>query len=285
MKPFTARDVLARVEAQLTRTRERETLRKQAESLGEANRLKDEFLATLSHELRTPLNAILGWSHMLRSGTLPPATQQRALDALHRNAKAQTQLVEDLLDVSRIISGKLPIKADAVDLSTVIAGAIDAIRPGAAAKQVALNVTLDPEAQMLVTGDADRLQQVVWNLLSNAVKFTPAGGRIDVDVRRAESRAELMVRDTGLGIDPAFLPHVFERFRQADSSPARTLADWASTAIVKHLVEAHGGTVSANNDGRDRERPCRSSACQAVALPASAPESPSGGAGWPAHVR
>ena len=175
------------------------------------------------------------------------------MDALDRNAKAQTQLVEDLLDVSRITSGKLTIKADAVDLSTVVAGAIDAIRPSATAKGVDLTVAIDSESQIFVTGDADRLQQVAWNLLSNAVKFTPGGGRIDVEVRRVESRAELVVSDSGQGIESAFLPHVFERFRQADSSPARTHGGLGlGLAIVRHLTEAHGGAVSADSAGRDQ---------------------------------
>ena len=245
------RDISVQVKTRLALAASESQFRELAENLTEANRLKDEFLALLSHELRTPLNAILGWSHMLRSGALPSDTQRRALEAVDRNAKAQMQLVEDLLDVSRIISGKLTIKDDAVDVYTVIAGAIDAVRPSASAKGVSLNVEIDPESQILVTGDADRLQQVGWNLLSNAVKFTPEGGRVNVDVRRAQTQAEIRVTDSGEGIDPAFLPHVFERFRQADSSPSRVHGGLGlGLSIVKHLVEAHGGTVGAASAGK-----------------------------------
>ncbi len=244
------RDISAQVQARLAIAESESQFRQLADSLSEANRIKDEFLATLSHELRTPLNAILGWSHLLRSGTLPAQTHQRALEALDRNAKAQTQLVDDLLDVSRIISGKLAIKSEQVDLAAVIAVAIDAIRPSATAKGVNLEVTIDPGAQVFVTGDADRLQQVAWNLLSNAVKFTPDGGRVDVEVRRAVSCAELIVADTGQGIAASFLPHVFERFRQADSSTARTHGGLGlGLAIVRHLTEAHGGSVTVESAG------------------------------------
>ncbi len=245
------RDISVQVKTRLALAASESQFRALAENLTEANRLKDEFLALLSHELRTPLNAILGWSHMLRSGALPSDTQRRALEAVDRNAKAQMQLVEDLLDVSRIISGKLTIKGDAVDVYTVIAGAIDSVRPSASAKGVSLNVGIDPESQILVTGDADRLQQVAWNLLSNAVKFTPEGGRVTVDVRASHSQAEIIVTDSGEGIDPAFLPHVFERFRQADSSPSRVHGGLGlGLSIVKHLVEAHGGTVLAESGGK-----------------------------------
>ena len=247
------RDISAQVQARLTIAESESRFRELAESLGEANRLKDEFLATLSHELRTPLNAILGWSHMLRSGTMPSGTQQRALVSLERNARAQAQLVDDLLDVSRIISGKLAIKTDAVDLSTVIAAAVDAVRPGAQAKGVSVNVALDPEREILVTGDGDRLQQVAWNLLANAVKFTPGGGRVDVELRNSESEAEVIVRDSGQGIDPVFLPYVFERFRQADSTPARKHGGLGlGLAIARHLTEAHGGTISVESAGQDQ---------------------------------
>jgi signal transduction histidine kinase len=228
VKPFTARDLLGRVEAQLSRAKEREALR--------------ERTAQIQSVIK-----------MLRSGKLPADTQKRALEALERNAKAQTQLVDDLLDVSRIISGKLAIKTDVVDMSAVIAGAIDAIPPSATAKRVCLNVALPPDVRILVTGDADRLRQVAWNLLSNAVKFTPGGGSVDVEVRRTESRAELVAGDSGQGIDPSFLPHVFERFRQADSSAARADGGLGlGLAIVRHLTEAHGGTVSADSAGLGR---------------------------------
>ena len=220
------------------------------EALREADRRKDEFLATLSHELRTPLNAILGWSQMLRSGTMPHDVQRRALESLERNARAEAQLVEDMLDMSRIISGKLAIKAEAVDVASVVAGAVETVKPAADAKRVALHVVLEPNAEILVTGDSDRLRQVVWNLLSNAIKFTPSGGRIDLVLERIDSRAQIVVKDTGQGIDSAFLPHVFERFRQADSSPARHHSGLGlGLAIVRHLVEAHGGAVRADSQG------------------------------------
>jgi PAS domain S-box-containing protein len=218
--------------------------------LAEANRAKDEFLATLSHELRTPLNAVLGWAQMLRTGTLRPDARERALQSLERNARAQAQLVDDLLDVSRIVSGKLAIAKEPLDFTAVIASAVDAIRPAAEAKGLQLHVGIDAGGGMVVDGDPGRLQQVVSNLLSNAVKFTPAGGTIDVDLRPADGAIELVVRDSGDGIDPAFLPHVFDRFRQGDSTTSRTHGGLGlGLAIVRHLTEAHGGTVSAHSDG------------------------------------
>ena len=216
----------------------------------DANRTKDEFLAILSHELRTPLNAMLGWAQLLRSGVMQPDVQKRALESLERNARAQAQLVEDLLDISRIISGKLSIKSEPVDLAVVVGAAVDIVRPGATSKQIRLGVAVERDSEILVTGDADRLQQVVWNLVSNAVKFTPTGGRVDVEVRRDESNAQIIVRDTGEGIDPAFLPYVFERFRQADNSRARKHGGLGlGLAIVRHLMESHGGTVRADSAG------------------------------------
>jgi PAS domain S-box-containing protein len=220
------------------------------ENAQEANRSKDAFLATLSHELRTPLNAMLGWSHMLRSAVLPAETQRRGLEALERNARAQAQLVDDLLDVSRVAAGKLRIRADDVDLASVISSAADTVRPAAAAKALDLRVAVDPETQIIVTGDADRLRQVLWNLLSNAVKFTPRGGRIDVELRSIDGTAEVVVRDTGQGIDADFLREVFEPFRQADSTAARRHGGLGlGLAIVHHLTEAHGGTVVVDSPG------------------------------------
>jgi PAS domain S-box-containing protein len=219
----------------------------------EANRLKDEFLATLSHELRTPLNAVLGWAHMLREGTLEPPMQQRALESLERNARAQAQLVDDLLDVSRIMAGKLQLKAEAVDLGAVIVNAVDTVRAGVTAKRLDLQLHFPPDRRVVVTGDADRLQQVVWNLVSNAVKFTPSGGRVDVELRQVESRAEIVVRDTGPGIEPSFRPHLFERFRQMNPAKARVYGGLGlGLSIVRHLVEAHGGTVAVESDGDGR---------------------------------
>jgi PAS domain S-box-containing protein len=216
----------------------------------QANRLKDEFLATLSHELRTPLNAVLGWACMLREGILDPATQVRALESLERNARAQAQLVDDLLDVSRIMAGKLQIRTDAVDLGTVVTHAVDTVRAGVTAKRLRMQVHIPAERRFVVTGDPDRLQQVVWNLVSNAVKFTPAGGRVDVELRQVDSRAEIVVRDTGQGIDPLFRPHLFQRFRQSDPSRTRVHGGLGiGLSIVRHLVEAHGGTVHADSEG------------------------------------
>ncbi|HXG67219.1 MAG TPA: PAS domain S-box protein [Blastocatellia bacterium] len=214
-----------------------------------ASRIKDEFLATISHELRTPLNAIMGWAEMLRRGRLDAPTSTRAFEAIERNARSQAQLIEDLLDVSRIITGKLRLNVQPVELAAVIDAAVDVIRPAADAKGVRLQVALDPLAGP-VSGDPDRLQQVVWNLLSNAVKFTPKGGRVQVRLERVNSQAEITVSDTGEGIRPEFLPYVFDRFRQADSSYTRKYGGLGlGLAIVRHLVELHGGTVAAHSGG------------------------------------
>jgi len=217
-----------------------------------ANTLKDEFLATLSHELRTPLNAVLGWSRMLKTGTLDAATATRAIDVIERNANAQLQLIEDLLDVSRIITGKLRLDVKPVAPATVIEAAVDALRPAADAKGIRLQPILDPRAGP-VSGDPDRLQQVVWNLLSNAVKFTPRGGRVQIRLERVNSHVEIVVTDTGKGIEPAVLPHVFDRFRQADSSSQRSHGGLGiGLALVKSLVELHGGSVHAASPGPDQ---------------------------------
>jgi signal transduction histidine kinase/ActR/RegA family two-component response regulator len=213
----------------------------------EANRLKDEFLATLSHELRSPLNAIVAWSHILRDPGLDPATVRRAVEVIDRNAKAQTQLVADLMDVSRIITGKFHLNLEAVRLPEVIELAAEAVRPAARARNIDLELLIDPTAGP-VSGDANRLQQVIWNLLSNAIKFTPVGGSVQVLLQEAGPQVELSVRDDGPGIEPAFLPYVFDRFRQADSSSTRQHAGVGlGLAIVRHLVELHGGTVEARN--------------------------------------
>jgi signal transduction histidine kinase/ActR/RegA family two-component response regulator len=215
-----------------------------------ANRTKDEFLATLSHELRTPLNAVLGWSHMLRTGTLPLELQRRAYDAIERNARAQAQLVDDLLDVSRIVSGRLSLSMSDIDLTVVVQSAIDTVRPTIAAKGLELEVAEPPVLRPIVGGDADRLRQVFWNLLSNAVKFTPRGGRILVRIGVRDQVAEVVVEDSGQGIAPGFLAHVFERFRQADSTASRRHGGLGlGLAIVRHLVEAHGGAVAAASPG------------------------------------
>jgi signal transduction histidine kinase/ActR/RegA family two-component response regulator len=215
----------------------------------EANRLKEDFLATLSHELRTPLNALLGWMHMLKMPSVDEATKKRALESIERNARAQSVLINDLLDVSRVISGKLRIEQSPVDLPSVVLAAIDAVRPAVRARDIDLTVSLGSVARE-VWGDADRLQQVMWNLLSNAVKFTPLGGRVEVVVEELAGAVQISVADNGGGIDSAFLPHVFERFRQADSSTTRMQAGLGlGLAIVRHLVDLHGGTVTVTSAG------------------------------------
>jgi PAS domain S-box-containing protein len=217
-----------------------------------ANRLKDEFLATISHELRNPLNAILGWAHMLRLGKLTPANVERAVETIYRNAKSQAQLVSDLLDVSRIISGKLRLDVRQVDLIPIVNAAIDSIRPAADAKSIRMQTMLDPAAGP-ISGDADRLQQIVWNLLTNAVKFTPKGGKIQVKVHRIESHVEIVVTDSGVGISKDFLPYVFDRFRQADGSTTRTQGGLGlGLSIVHQLVDLHGGSVSVHSDGEGK---------------------------------
>jgi signal transduction histidine kinase/CheY-like chemotaxis protein len=216
----------------------------------EANRLKDEFLASLSHELRTPLNAILGWIQILR--VTPPGgpTLERALASLERNARAQTRLIEDLLDVSRIISGKLHLNVAEVDFVAVVESAAEVIRPAALAKQITLTVVTACSGSSRVSGDADRLRQVVWNLLSNAVKFTPHGGGVDVAVSTPPGLCELVVRDNGIGISPEFLPHVFDRFRQADGSMTRQHGGLGlGLAIVREITLAHGGLVRVESVG------------------------------------
>jgi signal transduction histidine kinase/CheY-like chemotaxis protein len=218
----------------------------------EADRLKEDFLATLSHELRTPLNALLGWMHILKMPTADEPTRKRALESIERNARAQAILINDLLDVSRAMRGKLRVESTPVDLSAVILDAIDSIRPAVRARDLDVNLSIGTlEAQ--VWGDADRLEQVMWNLLSNAVKFTKPGGRIDVTVEEIAGEVRVTVSDNGVGIDAGFLPHVFERFRQADSSTTRTQAGLGlGLAIVRNLVDLHGGTVSVHSAGLDR---------------------------------
>ncbi len=217
-----------------------------------ANKTKDEFLAIVSHELRTPLNAIVGWSSLLRSGSLDQARATRAIEVIDRNAKAQAQLIEDILDVSRIVSGNLRLSPRPVQLQQVIEAAIDSIRPAADAKQIRLQMSLDPEAGP-VSGDPDRLQQVVWNLLSNAVKFTPSGGQVDVRLKSANSHVDVVVSDNGNGIPSDFLPHAFDRFKQADGSRTRRHGGLGlGLAIVRNLVELHGGTVNVHSDGEGK---------------------------------
>jgi PAS domain S-box-containing protein len=215
----------------------------------EASRLKDEFLATLSHELRTPLNAIVGYTRMLRSGLVTGDKAVRALETVDRNSNALTQIVEDVLDVSRIIAGKIRLNVRPVDLPLVVEESLDSVRPAADARGVKLEAVLDPRAGP-VSGDAERIQQIVWNLVSNAVKFTPRGGRVQVRVGRVDSHIEIVVSDTGIGIPVSFLPHVFERFRQADGGISRERGGLGlGLAIVRHLAELHGGTVSVASGG------------------------------------
>jgi signal transduction histidine kinase/ActR/RegA family two-component response regulator len=218
----------------------------------EASRLKDEFLAVLSHELRTPLNAIVGYARLLRGGVLTGEKAQRGLDTLERNATALTQIVEDVLDVSRIISGKMRLDVQPVDLTRVIDNAIATVQPAADAKGVRLHTVVDPRITP-VSGDPERLQQVVWNLLANAVKFTPRSGRVQVRLARVSSHVEITISDTGIGIRHEFLPHVFERFRQGDGGLTRKTGGLGlGLAIARHIVEMHGGTIDVASAGENR---------------------------------
>ena len=246
-----ARDITDRVHAEEHRARllaSEQSARAQAE---EANRAKDEFLATASHELRTPLNAILGWSAMLEQTASLDGRTAKGLQSINRNTRTLAQLVDDLLDVSRMISGKMRLDVSTMDLGDVIDAAVETVLPAASAKDISIHVAVDP-ASRTMSGDATRLQQAVWNLLSNAVKFTAAGGRVDVRTRIHNGQIELTVADSGIGIDATFLPYVFDRFRQADASSTRAHTGLGlGLAIVRHLVELHGGSVRAESDGRD----------------------------------
>ena len=220
--------------------------------LEDANRAKDEFLATLSHELRTPLNAMLGWTQLLRGGDLEPGQYARALETIERNAKAQAQLIADLLDVSRIVTGKLHLNLGKVRLQQLVQVAVDGARPTASVKKISIDISMDAPVRD-VHGDTNRLLQVVGNLLSNAVKFTPSGGSVHIALEEHEGSARVVVSDTGQGIDKDFLPYVFDRFRQADSTSTRTQGGLGlGLAIVSHLVLAHGGKVSVTSEGKDR---------------------------------
>jgi PAS domain S-box-containing protein len=244
----TARDVTWRKSAEAERER---LLARESEARAdaeEANRLKDEFLATISHELRSPLNAILGWARLLRDPSVREQQLERALEIIERNSQAQARLIEDLLDVSRIVSGKLSVQMRPVTMNSTVQGVVADMRPPAEAKDIDLRLIEDEEIKLI--GDADRLQQVVWNLLSNAIKFTPQGGRIEVELRRVGEQAELRVSDTGRGISPDFLPHVFDRFSQATGGDSRARAGLGlGLTIVRYIVEAHGGTVKADSAG------------------------------------
>jgi CheY-like chemotaxis protein/nitrogen-specific signal transduction histidine kinase len=244
----TARDITwrKRVEDERERILARESeARADAE---EANRLKDEFLATISHELRSPLNAILGWARLLRDPQVREQQLDRALEIIERNAQAQARLIEDLLDVSRIVSGKLSVQMRHVTMNSIAQGVVADMRPSAEAKGIELRLIDDKEINLI--GDPDRLQQIVWNLLSNAIKFTPEGGRVEVELKRVKDRAELRISDTGRGISPEFLPHVFDRFRQATGGDSKARAGLGlGLTIVRYIVEAHGGSVSADSAG------------------------------------
>jgi signal transduction histidine kinase len=216
------------------------------------NRAKDQFLATLSHELRTPLNAILGWAQLLKAGQMDEEARGQAVETIERNARAQAQLIEDLLDVSRIVSGKLRLEVKRLGVQQVIDAALDVVRPSAEQKRIELAKDA-PAACGVVLGDPTRLQQVVWNLMSNAIKFTPDGGRVEVGARCEEREVRIWVRDNGKGIDPEFLPHVWDRFRQADSTTTRKHSGLGlGLAIVRHLVELHQGRVSVESEGEGR---------------------------------
>ena len=217
-----------------------------------ANRAKDEFLATLSHELRTPLNAILGWSRLLSGGSLDAETSRKAIEIIDRNARLQAQLIEDLLDISRIITGKLRLDLRVVPVARVVEGALEAVRPSAEAKQIEIEACLNGCEEAILC-DAARMQQVIWNLLTNAIKFTPEGGHIRVDAEREEGVVVISVTDSGVGIAPDFLPYVFDRFRQQDGASTRAHGGLGlGLSIVRHLTELHGGTVRAESAGEGR---------------------------------
>jgi signal transduction histidine kinase/DNA-binding NarL/FixJ family response regulator len=244
-----ARDLARRAALAIDNARLYRDLQRAAASAEAANRMKDEFLATMSHELRTPLQAILGWATLLHRKQADPKTLGQGIDTIERNARVQAQIISDLLDVSRIVSGKLALEMKLVDLRGLLEAALDVVRPAAAAKGVMLEMVENPPVTPIVA-DADRLRQIAWNLLSNAVKFTPAGGRVETALRRSKAHVEIAVRDTGEGIPPEFLPFVFDRFRQADSSTTRRRGGLGlGLAIVRHLVELHGGTVRAESGG------------------------------------
>jgi PAS domain S-box-containing protein len=252
-------ELSSRVWARLERAfaeREREAVLKREQmarlQAEEASRLKDEFLATVSHELRTPLNAILGWSQILISGNFDPEKASHALKTIHRNAKTQAQLIEDILDVSRIITGKMRINPEPVFLAPVIQNVVESLRPSIEAKNISLHLGLDFESRK-VNADSERLQQVVWNLVSNAIKFTPENGQITVKLESGESETKIVVSDTGKGISPEFLPFVFERFRQADGSTTRKHGGLGlGLAIVRSIVELHGGNVEVESEGEGK---------------------------------
>jgi len=246
------RDISERKRMELERERLLAAAQAAQKEAEQANRLKDEFLATASHELRTPLTAVVGWSRLLRTGKLDAENSARALESIERNATLQTKLIDDLLDVSRIITGKLTLDRRPLEIAHVVSDAVNTVRPAADAKNIAIETSFDAEAEP-VLGDANRLQQVVWNLLSNAVKFTPKNGRIEVALQRVNSEVQVSVGDSGEGISSEFLPYVFDRFSQGDGKSTRSHSGLGlGLAIVRQLVELHGGTVKAHSDGPGR---------------------------------
>jgi PAS domain S-box-containing protein len=242
-------DITASIQLQAERSELLQRTERARQVAEDANRLKDEFLMTLSHELRTPINAIWGWARMLRSSHLDETKRQRAIEVIERNAQSQLHLIEDLLDVSRIVSGKLRLTVEPVDLASVVQAVCDTLRPAAEAKGIELQTAVDQKTG-LVSGDRDRLEQAVWNVVANAVKFTPAGGRVALRLQHVASHAEIGVTDNGPGIDPSSLPVIFERFRQGDSGTTRAHTGLGlGLAIARSLIEAHGGTITAASDG------------------------------------
>ena len=269
-RPIRITMLVSAVQGALRARRRQYQTRDLLAQLEQADRQKDLFLATLSHELRTPLNSMIGWIQLLRGGKLNEEDRAHAMSVIERNAQAQADLISDILFVSRVIAGKFTLKTEPVDLESVINGAVDTVRPSIEAKGIRLDLSIDPNMTP-VTGDPDRLQQVIWNLLSNAIKFTPAGGRIVVRLERANSVVVITVSDTGRGIKAEFLPYVFERFRQADSTYTRQFGGLGlGLAIVRHLVELHGGTVRAESLGEGQ------GASFIVTLPISAPRKAAG---------
>jgi PAS domain S-box-containing protein len=244
------RDITERKHAEEERERLLRQEKEAREEAETASRMKDEFLATISHELRTPLTAILGWASMLNHGLLSPMQTRHALEVIEQSARSQAGLVDDILDTARIITGRLKLDAHPVEIERVFQAAVDVIRPSADAKRIALQVVTDHRSS-IAFGDANRLQQVIWNLLSNAVKFTSEGGRVEARLSRSEGHVEITVTDTGMGIDPQFMPYIFDRFRQADSTSTRKYSGLGlGLAIVRHVVEMHGGTVAASSPGQ-----------------------------------
>ena len=243
------RDITDRKQAEVERSALLASAQAARAEADTANSIKDEFLAMVSHELRTPLTSILGWSQLLASGNLNEPESKRALETILRNARAQKEIIDDLLDISRIITGKLRLDVSSVEMNRVIEGVVEGVRPAADARNIQLQTEIDPRTGP-ISGDPERLQQIIWNLLSNAIKFTPEGGRVEVRLERSDSHVEITISDTGQGIGPELLLHVFDRFRQFDSSSRRRHGGLGlGLSIVRQLVELHGGTVTAESPG------------------------------------